>query len=137
MRFLYANFKIFSKNFNPHWFLVQTRGVAMIFFFGGWGNARPLKGYHAPPAGGPGGEGPTDGSEVSFFKTIQSTWKWIHFSKMSTLFFPKRSIFSKKNLGKLNIFYNNFWIFYDKNIYKFYFLWYPINPEKFSVISNI
>ena len=31
-------------------------------FFGG--TLRPLKGYHAPPAGGPGGEGPPDGREV-------------------------------------------------------------------------
>ena len=42
-------------------------------FFGG--TLRPLKGYHAPPAGGPGGEGPADGSEVSFFTTIQSMRK--------------------------------------------------------------
>ena len=32
----------------------------------------PLKDYQAHTAGGPGGEGPPDGSEVSFFKTIQS-----------------------------------------------------------------
>ena len=36
---------------------------------------------------------PPDGSEVSFFKTIQSIWKLIHFSKISTFFFPKRSFF--------------------------------------------
>ena len=41
------------------------------------GTLRPLKGYHALPAGGPGGEGPPppDASEVSFFKTIQSIRK--------------------------------------------------------------
>ena len=43
-------------------------------FFQG-GKPRPLKGYHAPPAGGPGGEGPPDGSEVSFFQTMQSIRK--------------------------------------------------------------
>ena len=32
----------------------------------------PLKHYQAPIAGGPGSEGPPDGSEVSFFKTIQN-----------------------------------------------------------------
>ena len=42
-------------------------------FFGG--TLRPLKGYHAPPSGGPGGEGPPDGSKVSLFKTIQSIRK--------------------------------------------------------------
>ena len=45
------------------------------FFFGGGGTPRPLKGYHAPTAGGPGGEGPPDGSEVSFFQTMQSIRK--------------------------------------------------------------
>ena len=49
---------------------MQRRGQD---FFGG--TLRPLKCYHAPPAGGPGGEGPPDGSEVSFFKTIQSIRK--------------------------------------------------------------
>ena len=32
---------------------------------------RPLKGYHAPSAGGPGGEGPPDASEVSFLKRFK------------------------------------------------------------------
>ena len=91
-----------------------SSGVGRFFFRGG--DARPLKGYHAPPAGGPGGEGPPEGSEVSFFQTMQSIRKWIHFSKIATFFFPKRSIFSKKKLGKLNIFYKNFWIF-SKNYY--------------------
>ena len=36
------------------------------------GTLGPLKDYQAPTAGGQGGEGPPDGSEVSFFKTIQS-----------------------------------------------------------------
>ena len=78
---------------------------------------RPLKGYQASPAGGPWGEGPPDGSEVSFLKTIQSIWKWIHFSKMSTFFFSRGSIFSKKNLEKVYIFYKNFWIF-SNNYFK-------------------
>ena len=66
------------------------------FFSGGW-TPRPLKGYHAPPAGGPGGEGPPDGSEVSFFKTIQSIWKWIEFSKISIFFLPQKPFFLRKN----------------------------------------
>ena len=95
-------------------YLVEKFTVAAKGIFSG-GTLGPLKDYQAPPAGGPGGEGPPDGIVVSFFKAIQSIRKWIHFSKMSTFFSP---IFSKKNLGKLNIFYKNFWIF-SKNYFKF------------------
>ena len=63
------------------------------------------------PRRGSAGECPPDGSEVSFFKTIGSIWKWIHLSKMSTFLFPKRPIFSKKNLEKLNRFLLEFLIF--------------------------
>ena len=45
------------------------------FFSGGGGTPRPFKGYHAPLAGAPGGEGPPDGSDVSLFKTIRSIRK--------------------------------------------------------------
>ena len=67
----------------------------------------PLKDYQAPTAGGPVGEGPPDGSEVSFvkrFKVFENeliSQKCQHFSSSK---YP----FSKKNLGKLNIFYKNF-----------------------------
>ena len=47
-------------------FTVAAKGI-----FSG-GTLGPLKDYQAPTAGGPGGEGPPDGSEVSFFTTIQS-----------------------------------------------------------------
>ena len=53
----------------------DTITVASPGFFSGGGTPRPLKGYHAPTAGGPGGEGPPDGSEVSFFQTMQSIGK--------------------------------------------------------------
>ena len=53
--------------------LQQGQRRRQDFFRGG--TPRPLKGYHAPPAGGPGGEGPPDGSEVSFFQTMQSIRK--------------------------------------------------------------
>ena len=82
-------------------------------FFSGGGTPRQLKGYHAPPPRrGSGGEGPPDGSEVSFVKTIQSI------SNIATFFLPKKSIFSKKNFEKLNIFYKNFGIV-SKNYFKF------------------
>ena len=61
---------------------------------------------------------PTGTVRSFIFQTNPSIWKGIHFSKMSTFFFPKRSIISKKNLGKLNIFFKNFWIF-SKNYFKF------------------
>ena len=102
--------------FGEFYYLVEKFTVAAPWIFRE-GTPRPLKGYQASPAAGPGGEGPQDGSEVSFFKTIQSIWRWIHFSKMSTFFFSERSIFSKKNFEKLNIFYKNFW-FFSKNYLK-------------------
>ena len=37
------------------------------------GHCKTIK--QTPPAGGPGGEGPPDGSEVSFFQTMQSIKK--------------------------------------------------------------
>ena len=52
-------------------YLVEKFTVATKGIFSG-GTLRPLKDYQAPTAGGPGGEGPPDVSEVSFFKTIQS-----------------------------------------------------------------
>ena len=52
--------------------------------------------YQAPPAGGPGGEGPPDGSEVSFFKRCKvlenesSFQKYKHFSCPKNLFFQRK-----------------------------------------------
>ena len=106
-----------------HFFLGKresSKAEASQGIFSG-GTPRPLKGYHAPPVGGPGGEGPPDGSEVSFFQTMQSIRKWIEFSKISTFFFPKKSIFSKKNFEKLNIFDRNFWIFSNNYLKNFNF----------------
>ena len=58
---------------------------------------RPLKGYHAPHAGGPGVAAATpDGSEVSFFKMIQRIWKGINFSKRTTFFLPNTPCFLRK-----------------------------------------
>ena len=94
---------------------------------------KKFKGYHAPPAGGPGGEGPPDGIEVSFFKTIQSIRKWIYFSKISTFFLPENSFFSKEKFPKSGIFHKNFWVFLNKNL-KFKFFWRnSINLVKFPM----
>ena len=91
-------------------------GVAGIFFEG----ERPghLKAIRPPPPPqGVRGGNPPDGREVSFFKTIQSIRKWIHFSKISTFFLSEKSIFSKKNFEKWNIFCKNFRTF-SKNYFK-------------------
>ena len=63
----YKSREIFDEFSN----LVEKFTVAAPGIFSG-GTLRPLKDYQAPTAWGPGGEGPPDGSEVSFFKTIQS-----------------------------------------------------------------
>ena len=57
--------------FVKFYYLVEKFTVAAKGIFSG-GTLGSLKDYQAPTAGGPGGEGPPDGSEVSFFKTIQS-----------------------------------------------------------------
>ena len=110
--------KVFSYTWNKR-FLINYLNKSEIKiadqrrrrdFFGG-GTPRPLKGYHAPPPQGSGGVGPPDGSVVSFFKTIQSIRKWIHFSKIATFFLPQKFIFSKTNLEKANIFNKSFWDF--------------------------
>ena len=64
--------------------LSKSNDVSGIFFGGGSGGTpRPHKRLSPPdpPAGGPGGGSPLDGSEVSFL--------------------PEKSIFSKKNFKKL------------------------------------
>ena len=65
------------------------------------GSLRPLKGYHAAPAGGSRGEGPPDGSEVSFFK---------RFKVLETcgMFLAKNPFFSKKIFEKMSRVYKNF-----------------------------
>ena len=107
-------------------------GVAGIFFRG----ERPshLKAITRPPHGS-GRRSPPDGSEVSFFKTIQSIWKWIHFSIIATFSWPKNPIFIRK-ISKNWTYFTRISEFLRKIILKFHLLWFPINPEKFSVNSE-
>ena len=58
------------------------------------------------------------------------------FFKNDKHYCPQNINFSKKNLGKWNIFYKTLW-FFRNIILNCHFLWYPINPEKFSVNANI
>ena len=93
----YKSIEIFGELY----YLVEKFTVAEQGIFSGErpGHLNAIK----RPRQGVRGEGPPNSSEVSLCKTIQSIWKWIHFSKMATFFVPKRSILSKKNLEKLNI----------------------------------
>ena len=113
----YETYKV-RENFGEFPYLVEKFSVEAKGIFRG--NARATQRLSSAHRRGSGGRRPPpqDGSEVSFFKTIQSIWKWINFSKKSTFFFLKISIFLRKNFWKLNIFYKNFWIF-SKNYFKF------------------
>ena len=53
-------------------------------------------GSEGPNAGGPGGEGPPDGSEVSFLKRFKVLENESIFQK-ENIFLASKSIFSKKN----------------------------------------
>ena len=83
----------------------------------GWGGSRG-NGSEGANAGGAGGEGPPDGSEVSFFKTIQSIRKLIDFSKISTFLLPKNPFFLRKPAKNCADF-NEFLIF-SKNYLKIF-----------------
>ena len=65
-------------------------------FFSG-GTPRPLKGYHAPPAGGPGAKAPRTVSKFHFLKRCNEMNRVF---KNIKIFLPKTSIFHR-----------NFWIF--------------------------
>ena len=102
------------------------------FWFGGESRGNGSEGANA---GGPGGEGPPDGSEVSFLKTIQSIRKWIHFSKISTFFLARKSIFFQRKNSKIGHISQEFLSFLEKYI-EFWFFWRNcINPEKFPMNS--
>ena len=89
-------FLLFKSPDNFCWFHCPV--ASPEFFSAGGGAPRPREGYHAPPpAGGPGGLGPPDGSEVSFCQTMQSIRKWIEFSNISIFFLPKNRFFLRKN----------------------------------------
>ena len=69
-------FKFYETNksreiFGKFSYLVEKFTVAAKGIFSG-GTIGPLKDYQAATAAGPMDKGPPDGSEVSFFKTIQS-----------------------------------------------------------------
>ena len=130
--------RVAKKNYfpKPHF----SSAVASPGFFsggGGWGGAtpRPLKAITRPPQGS-GRRRPPDGSEVSFFRTMQSIWKWIEFSNISTFSCPKNLFFLRK-ISKNRTYLRKISEFFRIIIWTFSILMYPINPEKFSVNSII
>ena len=96
---------IFSGHFSVFASIVRKNGNYYTQwrrrdFFGGE-MPLPLKGYQAPNAGCPGGEGPPpDGSKFTFLKQLKVF-------ENEFIFFPKNPFFYK-NLEKLNIFCKNF-----------------------------
>ena len=67
-------------------------------FFRGGGTPRPLKGYHAPPAGGPGGEGtPRTVAKFHFFKRCKVLENESSFKKSQHFSCPKNLFFLRKN----------------------------------------
>ena len=91
----------------PMFEVVYLQRRRQDFFSGGGGTPRPLKGYHAPIAWGPGGEGPPDGSEVSFFSNDAKYQKMNRVFKNLNIFLAQKIYFSKKKFEKLNIFDRN------------------------------
>ena len=70
------------------------------FFRGGGGRTpRPLKGYHAPPAGGPGSGSPRTVAKFHFLKRFKVLENESIFTN-SNMFSYQKSIFSKKNFEK-------------------------------------
>ena len=113
-------------------------------FFGG-GMPRAPKGYHAPPAGRPGGEDPRSVAKFHFFKRCKVLENESSFQKSQYFSCPK-NLFFNKIFEKLNIFSWNLWIFSKNNvkIFKFYEIYksreifgeFPYLVEKFTVAAK-
>ena len=84
--------------------------VASPGFFPG-GTPRPQKGYHAPPAEGPGAKSPGRSPSFIFLKWFKVLENGSIFQKYQHFSCPKNPFF-KENFEKLNIFNKNFWIFW-------------------------
>ena len=82
--------------------------VAPPGLFRGGGTPRPLKGYHAPPAGGQGARARRIVPKFHFIKQFKVLENESIFQKYQQFSCPKNLFFSKKNFEKLNIFNKNF-----------------------------
>ena len=107
-----------------------------FFSGGGLGTPRQLKGYHAPPRRGSGGEGPTTVAKFHSFKRCKvlenesSLQKYQHFSCQKDLFFLRKN-------SKNWIYLTGIYEFFRIIIWKFSNFMKPINVEKISVNSLI
>ena len=130
--FVYMIFDRSSYGFNH-----IISGVARIFF-GGDAPAPERLSCSPAPQGVRGGAKapPPDGSEVSFFQTMQSIRKWIEFSKISIFSCPKIYFFLRKN-SKNWTYLTGIYECFRKIIWKFSNFMKSINPEKISGNSLI
>ena len=111
-----------------------NRGVVRIFF--GGGTPRPLKGYHAPPAGGPGAKAPRTVAKLHFFKRCKVLENESSFQKYQYFSCPKNLFYLRRN-AKNWTYLTGIYEFVRKIIWQFSNFMKPINPEKFSVNSLI
>ena len=126
MEHISLEFMIFSKNylkffqfyetfksrgiFGKFSYLVEKFPVAPTGIFQGERSGH-LKTIKRPPQRVRGAKAPRTVAKVHFlkrFKYFEMNSFFKNVNRLSTIFLAKRSIFSKKNLGKLNIFYKNF-----------------------------
>ena len=92
-----ATFKGFLHLNRPLVCIVADLGSFSRRLCKGGGTPRPLKGYHAPPAGGPGAKAPRTVAKFHFFKRCKvlenesSFQKYQHFSCQKNLFFLRKN----------------------------------------------
>ena len=78
----------------PFSFAIQWR--RQDFFLGVGGKPRPLKGYHAPPAGGPGAKALRMVAKFPFLKRFEVLENESIFQKYQHFSWPKNSFFLRK-----------------------------------------
>ena len=84
-----------EKFFFEFFYLVEKFTVVAPGIFSG-GTPRPLKGYQAPPAGGPGGEGPRTVANFHFLKRFKVFENEFIFQKCQDFSSPKDPFFLRK-----------------------------------------
>ena len=131
------NLWIFSKNHLKIFKFNETYKSSEIcgeFLLSGWeiysgaernfsgGTLGPLKGDHAPPAGGPGAKAPRTvakfhfSNDAKYFKNETSFQKYQYFSCPKTLFFLRK-------IRKIEHIWREFMNFFEQLFENFQFLW--------------
>ena len=138
-RIIIWKFSIFMKPINPEKFSVNSRIWLRNLqwrrkeFFRGPGHLKAIK---RPPQGVRGAKAPRTVAKFHFLKQFKVFENEFIFQKCHHFSSPKDPFFLRKNLENWTYF-TRISEFFRKIILNFHFLWYPINPEKFSVNSNI